>query len=74
MHLRAGSDKQYENPLVMLILAFPIFGIIMYLLVGLNGHTYKMRQRYDAVDAIVLPMLDRDGGRPCEVLHGGTAG
>ncbi len=46
----------------MLILAFPIFGIIMYLLVGLNGHTYKMRQRYDAVDAIVLPMLDQGPG------------
>ena len=48
-----------KTPWIMLILAFPIFGIIMYLLVGLNGHTYKMRQRYDAVDAIVLPMLEQ---------------
>ena len=51
-----------KTPWIMLILAFPIFGIIMYLLVGLNGHTYKMRQRYDAVDAIVLPMLDQGPG------------
>lgn len=35
----------------------------MYLLVGLNGHTYKMRQRYDAVDAIVLPMLEQGRGQ-----------
>lgn len=51
-----------KTPWIMLILAFPIFGIIMYLLVGLNGHTYKMRQRYDAVDAIVLPMLEQGPG------------
>ena len=49
-------------PWILLILMFPIMGLGLYLLVGLNGHTYKMRQRYDAVDAIVLPMLDQGPG------------
>ena len=40
-------SNNMKTPWIMLILAFPVFGIVMYLLVGLNGYTHKMRQRYD---------------------------
>lgn len=32
------------------IMAVPIVGTVMYLLVGLNGGSRKMRQRYEEVD------------------------
>ena len=36
---------------IILIMALPIFGATLYLLIGLNGHTFKMRRRYAEVDA-----------------------
>lgn len=54
-----GQDRtsSMKTPWIMLILAFPVFGIAMYLMVGLNGHTRKMRQRYDVVDEVLMPRL-----------------
>ena len=39
------------------IMMLPIFGTALYFLIGLNGHTLKMRKRYEDVDKILLPML-----------------
>lgn len=39
------------------IMMLPIFGTALYFLIGLNGHTRKMRKRYEDVDKILLPML-----------------
>ena len=41
----------------MLILTFPIFGITLYLLIGLNAHTLKMYKRYHEIDRDLLPLL-----------------
>lgn len=57
-------SNNMKTPWIMLILAFPVFGIVMYLLVGLNGYTHKMRQRYEAVDAVLLPMLSEEKAEP----------
>ena len=57
-------SNNMKTPWIMLILAFPVFGIVMYLLVGLNGYTHKMRQRYEAVDAVLLPMLSEKKTQP----------
>lgn len=35
-------------------MAFPIMGVALYLLVGLNGSTKKMRIRFQAIDDILL--------------------
>ena len=32
-------------------------GVGLYLLIGLNGGTHKMRERYAEIDKILLPML-----------------
>ena len=46
---------------IILIMALPVFGVTAFLLVGLNVHTHKMKQRYEEVDKKLLPMLPRDG-------------
>ena len=46
-----------KMPWILLILAFPIMGLGLYLLVGLNGGTAKMRKRYQKIDEQLLPCL-----------------
>ena len=46
-----------KMPWIMLIMAFPVFGLTLYLLIGLNGSTRRMRLRYDEVDRQLLPLL-----------------
>lgn len=45
---------------IILIMALPIFGVVTFLLVGLNVHTLKMKRRYEEVDRKLLPMLPAD--------------
>ena len=42
---------------MLVILLLPIFGTLLYVLIGLNGHSLKMRKRYEDIDKILLPML-----------------
>ena len=44
-------------PWIMLILAFPVFGVSLYVMIGLNGPTNKMRKRYEKVDRVLLEQL-----------------
>ncbi len=46
-----------KMPWIMLILAFPIFGFLFYLLVGTNRKVRNMTKRYEEVDAKLLPLL-----------------
>lgn len=46
-------------PWIILILAFPIFGVALYFLVGLNGGTKKMKRRYDKVDEKLFKYLGK---------------
>ncbi|MDD6810400.1 MAG: cardiolipin synthase [Lachnospiraceae bacterium] len=46
-----------KMPWIMLIMAFPIMGVALYLLIGLNGTTRKMRNRYEKIDEVLLPKL-----------------
>ena len=57
-----GIYSQYRTatmkmPWLILIASFPLLGVTMYLLIGLNGSTWKMRKRYEDIDAKLLPML-----------------
>ncbi len=42
---------------IIFIMAMPIFGVTLFLLVGLNGHTHAMRKRYERVDTRLLSLL-----------------
>ena len=54
-----ASDKtsSMKMPWIILILVFPIMGVALYLLIGLNGGTHKMRERYADIDRKLLPLL-----------------
>lgn len=45
---------------IMVILALPFFGTALYVMIGLNGHTLKMRRRYEEIDKKLLPMLPQN--------------
>ena len=49
-----------KMPWIMLILVFPIGGVMLYLLIGLNGSTHKMKKRYELVDEKLLPLLPKN--------------
>ena len=49
-----------KMPWIMLIMAFPIMGVILFLLVGLNGSTWKMRNRFQLIDSVLMPKLPQN--------------
>jgi cardiolipin synthase len=54
-----GSNKTASIRMtwMLVILLLPVCGTVLYLLIGLNGHSLKMRQRYEDIDKILLPLL-----------------
>lgn len=65
-----ASDKTstMKMPWIILILVFPIMGVGLYLLIGLNGGTHKMKRRYQEIDRKLLPLLPEN--KDCMELHG----
>ena len=53
----SNKTSSMKMPWVILILIFPIMGVGLYLLIGLNGGTHKNRERYAEIDMKLLPML-----------------
>ena len=51
-----------KMPWIMMIMATPILGVALYLLIGLNGSTWRMRRRYEEIDRRLLPELKADPG------------
>ena len=51
------KTSSMKMPWIILMLAFPILGVSLHLLVGLNGSTKKMRARYEEIDKKLLPYL-----------------
>lgn len=49
-----------KMPWLILISAFPIIGVFLYLVLGLNRGTRKMVKRYKEVDSLLLPMLPKN--------------
>ena len=47
---------------IIIIMALPVFGATLYLLIGINWHTFKMRRRYKEVDARLLKLLPEGDG------------
>lgn len=61
------GTSSMKFPWIILVLLLPILGIGLYLIVGLNGGTKKMRKRYRAVDERLLPKLyEGDYGKAAE--------
>lgn len=54
------TTSSMKMPWIVLILALPIVGITLYLLIGLNGGTWIMRERYKKIDDQIFPLLHED--------------
>ncbi len=46
-----------KMPWIVLLLVLPVFGLFLYLLIGLSGTTSKMRKEYTRVDDRLRPLL-----------------
>ncbi|MDO4805046.1 MAG: cardiolipin synthase [Lachnospiraceae bacterium] len=57
-----------KMPWIILILTVPVLGTVLYLLVGLNGGTHKMRKRYEDLDRRLLPLLSGKDGETSRLL------
>lgn len=53
-----NKNAAFKTPWIILIMALPIFGVIMYLMVGLNAHTFAMKKRYREIDDKLFTMID----------------
>lgn len=53
----SNQTSSMKMPWIILILIFPIMGTALFLLIGLNGGTRKMKQRYEEIDKELLPLL-----------------
>lgn len=45
---------------IIIIMMEPIFGTTLYFLIGLNGHTLKMRHRFSIIDKKLFPLLPKN--------------
>ncbi len=57
-----GQNKtsSMKMPWIFLILAFPLFGLFLYLLVGSSAHTKKMKMNFAEANALLLPKLPKN--------------
>ena len=53
-----NKTSAMKVPWIILIMALPVLGLTLYLLIGLNPGMYSMRKRYKQIDAEVLPLLE----------------
>lgn len=52
-----NQTSSMKMPWIMLMLVSPVIGVTLYLLIGLNGVTRRMRERYVQIDQKLFPML-----------------
>lgn len=51
------KNSTMKLPWIVLILTFPLPGLLLYLMIGMDGHTRFMRTRYQDVDNVLMPLL-----------------
>ena len=51
------SSPSLKIPWIILIIAFPFLGVFLYLTIGLNSGTRRMKERYRKLDEELLPLL-----------------
>ena len=55
-----NKTSSMKMPWILLIMAFPIIGVTLYLLVGNSGSTGKMRLRFAVVDTKLYPKMPQN--------------
>lgn len=51
------KTSSMKMPWIIMILIFPVAGVLLYCLVGLAGSTKKMSRRFEKVDSDLFPLL-----------------
>lgn len=54
------KNSTMKLPWIVLILVFPLMGVLLYLMLGIDGHTRFMRLRYKKIDDYLMPLLSQD--------------
>lgn len=54
------ENTAYKMPWIMLIMAFPVMGLSLYLMFGHSGVTKGMRRRFEQIDAVLDEKLVQD--------------
>ncbi len=54
------KSASIKMPWIMLMMAAPVVGVSLYLLIGLSGSTKKMRKRYEDIDKVLFQHLPQD--------------
>ncbi len=62
-----NKTSAMKIPWIILIMALPLLGMTLYLLIGLNPGMHSMKKRYREIDSEILPLLTDAG------LAGGEA-
>ena len=55
-----NKTPSVKMPWIILTLTFPVLGLILYVLIGVDRSTRKMRRRYRQIDEKLLPLLHQD--------------
>ena len=58
-----NETSSMKTPWIILILTFPILGVALYFMIGMNGGTRKMRMRYKKIDEKLLQLLEQVKGK-----------
>ncbi|MCR5546242.1 MAG: cardiolipin synthase, partial [Lachnospiraceae bacterium] len=56
----SNINSSMRMPWIILILVAPILGVGLYLVVGLNSKTHKMRNRYAKINEVLIPLLSEN--------------
>ncbi len=55
-----NKSPSIKMPWIMLMMAAPVVGIALYILIGMSGTTRKMRQRYERIDDKLFKYVHQD--------------
>ena len=55
-------NSAMKMPWILLIAGAPFLGVPLYLLIGFNGATRRMRRRYEIIDEHLFPAMPQQGG------------
>lgn len=55
-----NKTPSMKMPWFILLLTFPVAGTLIYLIVGLNGSTRKMRLRFEQIDRVLFRFLPQE--------------
>ena len=54
---------------MFVIMALPLFGTLLYVFIGTNAQSFKMRRRFEDIDKILFPILHSVLSRFCKSHH-----